>query len=418
MKLLSFHLTGNANVKAALNGFAAADILGEFHVAIASTPGSALDKISSIPALSEIKRRRFDALLKPFLHTWPWYELGRILALKANFKKLTHPVTAPFSIDTVVKNIDRHVARGLLSSKKKGITAVYGYEDTTLFAFKKAKELGLKCYYDLPIGYWRSAHKLLATEQQRWPEWMSTMPGLDDSKEKLDRKDNELLLADKILVASTFTANTLIDFPGKLAPVHVIPYGFPSVNDTDRDYENFNTNRPLKLLFVGSLSQRKGIADLFEAVKNIGKQVELTIVGTKTTDDCLPLNEALTRHRWIPSIPHDEVLQLMRENDILVFPSLFEGFGLVITEAMSQGTPVITTDRTAGPDLIKHGINGWLIKAGSTIALENAIKEVLLNPQNIATVGKAAMETARLRPWKTYGQELANKLQEQDSANI
>ena len=139
MKLLSFHLTGNANVKAALNGFAAANILGEFHVAIASTPGSALDKISSIPALSEIRRRRFDALLKPFLHTWPWYELGRIIALKANFKKLTHPVTAPFYIDAVVKNIDRHVARVLLSSKKK-VLPQFTVMKTPLFLLLKKRK--------------------------------------------------------------------------------------------------------------------------------------------------------------------------------------------------------------------------------------------------------------------------------------
>ena len=97
----------------------------------------------------------------------------------------------------------------------------------------------------------------------------------------------------------------------------------------------------------------------------------------------------------------------MREQDVLVFPSLFEGFGLVITEAMSQGTPVITTDRTAGPDLITHGENGWLIEAGSTEALKQAIEELLYRPEMIESTGRAAMETARLRPWEVYGMELA-----------
>ena len=50
----------------------------------------------------------------------------------------------------------------------------------------------------------------------------------------------------------------------------------------------------------------------------------------------------------------------MKEHDVLIFPSLFEGFGLVITEAMAQGTPVITTDRTAGPDVISDNENGCL----------------------------------------------------------
>lgn len=47
-------------------------------------------------------------------------------------------------------------------------------------------------------------------------------------------------------------------------------------------------------------------------------------------------------------MPHDQILNLMRTQDVFVFPSLFEGYGLVVAEAMSQGTPVITTSRTCG----------------------------------------------------------------------
>ncbi len=407
MKILIFHLTGNANVKSATYGFIEAGMLGEFHVSIASIPGSLLDKIGGFGPFSEIKRRRFEPVLKPFIHTWPWFEIGRIAALKSGFKSLTRDKTAPFYIDAVVQNLDRHVANRLKVAIKHGVDTVYGYEDTTLFAFREARKLGMKCLYDLPIGYWRAAHRLLEGEKERWPEWMATMPGLEATAEKLLRKDEELQLADWIFVASSFTASTLKEYPGKLAPVEVIPYGFPQVSSEIRTYLDFKTNRPLRLLFVGSLSQRKGIADLFEAVKEFGDRVSLTLVGSKTTDQCPALDNALTRHRWIPSLPHHEVLNLMRESDVLVFPSLFEGFGLVITEAMSQGTPVVTTNRTAGPDLIEHGKNGWLIEAGSTIALKNCIKHILDNPEIIEEVGLAARETAKLRPWSSYGMELS-----------
>jgi len=94
----------------------------------------------------------------------------------------------------------------------------------------------------------------------------------------------------------------------------------------------------------------------------------------------------------------------------LVFPSLFEGFGLVITEAMSQGMPVITTDRTAGPDLITHGKDGWLIEAGSTIALQQAIEKLLDQPDLVTAAGLAAIATARKRPWFCYGKELTSAL--------
>ncbi len=407
MKILLSHLTGNANVKSAAYGFFEANILAEFHVAIASIPGSVLDRIGSINLFSEIRRRRFNPVLKPFMHTWPWFELARMVSLKTGFASLTNKRTAPFFIDAVVQNLDKHVANSLRNAKKKGANAVYCYEDVAIFSFREAKRLGLQCFYDLPIGYWRTAHRLLEAERERWPAWIPTMTGLSDWNEKLARKDEELKMADRIFVASTFTEKTLKDFPGSLAPIEVVPYGFPPVNDVPRLYPGFKNGRPLKLLFVGSLSQRKGIADLFAAVKVLGEKVTLTLVGSKTIHGCAVLENALARHTYISSLPHHEILKLMREHDVLVFPSLFEGFGLVITEAMSQGTPVITTDRTAGPDIIKHNNNGWLIEAGSTIALKEAIENLLMNPASIEGTSRAAMETARLRPWELYGKELS-----------
>lgn len=106
------------------------------------------------------------------------------------------------------------------------------------------------------------------------------------------------------------------------------------------------------------------------------------------------------------------MLELMREHDVLVFPSLFEGFGMVITEAMAQGTPVITTRNTAGVDLINDGENGWLIEAGSTKELRLAIENVIKTPHLIATVGKKAMETAKQRPWDVYSRELGEAVKE------
>ncbi|MEO6228735.1 MAG: glycosyltransferase family 4 protein [Ferruginibacter sp.] len=406
MKLIAHHLTGNANVKAALMGFKKAGLLERFYVTIASTPGSTLDKLASWKLFSEIRRRSFHPALKDNIKMWPWLEIGRIFSKKFGMHQLIRPGSGPFNVDKVSQNIDRHVA-AKLKNAAKGIDAVYAYEDTAMFSFREAKRLGLQCLYDLPIGYWRTARRLLELERKRWPEWASTMPGLKDSDEKLARKDEELKLADKIFVASTFTANSLKDYPGVLPPIKVIPYGFPTVSNQIKNYPGFENGRPLKLLFVGSLSQRKGIADLFSVVNDLEAKVTLTLVGSKTTNVCEALEKELQKHVYIPTLPHSEILKLMREHDVFVFPSLFEGFGLVITEAMSQGTPVITTDRTAGPDIIENGKNGWLIEAGSTIALKNAIADILQNPAIVAEVGRAALETARLRPWEDYSRELA-----------
>lgn len=409
MKVVISHPTGNQAFRAASLGLQKAGMLASFATTVAAFPNNIFDKLSTFGPFAEFGRRHYDPALAQYTITWPWLELARFAATKAGFKNLVKHETGIFSVDGVYQDLDKKVAKSLKKSANEGVNAVYAYEDGALFSFRKAKNLQIQCLYDLPIGYWRAAKRLLEIESERWPEWAATLTSLNDSEEKLTRKDEELFLADKIFVASQFTANTLKDYPVKLAPIEVVPYAFPPVASS-RNYTSTSASRPLKLLFVGGLSQRKGIADLFAVAEKLKNHVELTVVGKKSNDQCPALNIALAKHRWIPSLPHEKILELMREHDVLVFPSLFEGFGLVITEAMSQGTPVITTDRTAGPDLIINGKNGWLVEAGSTNALQAAIEELLIRPASIAEVGREALQTATKRTWEMYGQELAKAI--------
>ncbi|MES2646512.1 MAG: glycosyltransferase family 4 protein [Bacteroidota bacterium] len=410
MKVVFSHPTGNANVRAASLGLMKAGLLSEFHTTIACFPGSVIDQIGSLGPLKELRRRSYDPLLKPVTKMHPLLEMSRMIALRMDLSSLTKHEKGIFSIDAVYNDLDRVVASAIRSKSINGFEAVYAYEDGALQSFIQAKKSGIKKLYDLPIGYWRMAKQLLEIERDVWPEWAATLSGLEDSEQKLQKKDEELSLADQIFVASTFTATTLHAYPAALAPVKVIPYGFPTVV-TNRNYSPIN-NKPLKILFVGGLSQRKGIANLFTAIDKIEKHVQLTLVGKKPDNDCPALNKALAKHNWISSLPHQDILKLMRENDVLIFPSLFEGFGLVITEAMSQGTPVITTERTCGPDLIEHGRNGWLIEAGSTGQLQQAIENLLENPELIELTGRAALQTAANRPWHLYGEELVASIKQ------
>jgi glycosyltransferase involved in cell wall biosynthesis len=407
MPVILSHPLGNANVKAIAKGLADAGLLTAFNVSIASFEGDFLDKIAKGP-LSEIKRRRFDDILKQYTHSYPFYEAGRLLSLKLGLKNLLQHETGLFCIDAVNRKIDAYTANNLDRYKKQGAKAVYAYEDAAEYSFEAAKKLNLTTLYDLPIGYWRSMRRLLEEEKKNRPEWASTLTSFKDSENKLARKDKELQLADNIFVASSFTAKTLAEYPQQLNNIEVIPYGFPAVT-ANKKYTSIK-NRKLKLLFVGGLSQRKGIANIFEAVEGLKDYVELTIVGKKNTEDCLPLNEGLKKHNWIVSLSHNKVLELMKESDVLLFPSLFEGFGLVITEAMSCGTPVITTERTIGPDIIMHNKNGWLINAGKTEELKQVLKNILDEKIELELIGTKAIETAQKRPWRVYSNSIAAKI--------
>ena len=402
------HPFGNQNVRAALRGLEQARLLSGFVTSVSTFPDSSLDKISRrFTLLGEFQKRSFDPSLQNYTHTYPYKELVRIVANKGGFRFLTTHETGRFSVDKVCHYIDHKTAQ--LLSKESGIKGVYAYEDIALESFQVAKSLGISCLYDLPIGYWRAARRLMQQEVEARPEWAPTMVGFRDSAAKLARKDEELALADHIFVASSFTKETLQDYPGTLAPISVIPYGFPPVA-TNITYNN--PHGKLKLLFVGGLSQRKGLANLFEAVDRIGKQhVELTIVGRKSGGACVPLERALQEHTYIPGLPHAQILELMQTQDVFVFPSLFEGFGLVITEAMSQGLPVITTERTIGPDIITHTENGWLTEAGNTDSLVAALDHLLQQRSYIEQLGEAAIQKANSRPWSIYSQETATQVQ-------
>ena len=391
-----------------MSAFDEAGLLAQFGTTLAVDTENPLLKLLPGNIRKELLRRSYP-LKETQIYSRPFLELSRFILPKVGLSNAVKHEVGFASVDKVYGDMDRAAGTYLSKlNKKQKVDAVYAYEDGALDTFLSAKKMGISCIYDLPIGYWRSARILLKTEQERWPEWSATLTGFRDSEKKLARKDNELKEADIIFVASSFTAKTLKDYPGKLPAVAVIPYGFPAVT-SGRTYPDLS-GRALKLLFVGGLSQRKGIADLFAAVGNIGPRVELTVVGRKTNAECPALDHALKQHKWIASLPHEEVLQLMREHDVLVFPSLFEGFGLVITEAMSQGTPVITTDRTAGPDLITHNVNGWIVEAGNTAALQSQIEKLLEKPASVAAAGKAAMEKASERPWEKYGKELSDAI--------
>ena len=414
MKLIIIHPFGNSNVREALLGFVKVNLIYKFYTCIATFPDSLLDKISYIGPLKELKRRNFSPELKSYTHMVPFKEVGRQLAIKGNLKFLTKHESGFFSVDKVYQKLDAIVAKKIKKGLFDGKKAVYGYEDGSILSFIEAKKKQMTCFYDLPIGYWRFAHEILEKEKKKNPGWANTLLNFNDSQSKLDRKDQELSLADEIFVASTFTAETLKRYPDKLAPVHIIPYGFPPA--IDKRLIKPKTD-PLKLLFVGGLSQRKGLSYLFEAVAHFDADISLTIVGNKVCQNCRPLDDALSKYNWIPSLPHEEILELMRAHDVFVFPSLFEGFGLVITESMSQGTPVITTSRTAGPDLIEDGVNGWIVEAGSSSSLQECIGRLIEERDEVDIVGEAALVTARRRPWSMYGKELAEIIVKYDQTS-
>lgn len=402
--LIASHPTGNANVRNAIQAFAEAGILQSFETTVAVFPDSFLGRLASLPGFGELKRRGFPRQLARFTRTHPWLEILRLGGARLGIKSLVRDWHGVACIDNVFRSLDKATA---WSVREFGAAGVYCYEDGALETFRAAKQASAVCFYDLPIGYWRAAHRILSEEAERRPEWAATMPGLSDPPEKLERKDEELRLADRILVASSFTKKTLAECPFPVGETIVIPYGADEETAGMMESPRESAGR-LRVLFVGGLSQRKGIADLFEAVGKLGRHVELTVVGKKAGAACPALDTNLSRHRWIPSLPREGILAEMRRHDVLVFPSLFEGFGLVVTEALSQGLPVITTPHTCGPDILEDGIDGFIVPIRNSEAIAEKLELLLRDRGVLAGMRVNAIKKANALTWGGYRNALVD----------
>jgi glycosyltransferase involved in cell wall biosynthesis len=119
------------------------------------------------------------------------------------------------------------------------------------------------------------------------------------------------------------------------------------------------------------------------------------------------LDEELKRIRWIPSCPHAQVLSEMAAHDVFLFPSLFEGFGLVLLEAMAMGLPVLTTAHTAGPDLFEDGREGFIVPIRSAEAIAEKLELLRTQRDLVDHMGNLAIERSREFTWEAYGRRLA-----------
>lgn len=405
--ILFTHPTGNQNVRHAALALEEAGLLSEFWTSIAWRKSNALEALLPRSLVRELQRRAFPEEIESKVRTSPWYEAARLASQRL---RLPADIRQYFSVDAIYRHLDRCTANRIDVREFYG---VYAYEDGSKESFRTAKKLGMVTIYDLPIGYWRAGRDIYREEAERMPEWRSTLPGLGDDEAKLDRKDEELRLADAVLVASRFTAESLRKAPFAIPDPIVIPYGCASPSPQPSFNGDLVPRRgaPLRVLFVGSLSQRKGIYELFRAVEALGDHATLTLVGGKV-GDCPARDPYLEQHRWIPTLAHSDVLRLMREHDVLVFPSLFEGFGLVVTEALSQGLPVITTPNTCGPDILTEAEDGFIVPIRDWETIAARLETLDRDRSRLVQMKLNARSAAARQPWTHYRQGVVNAVRE------
>ncbi len=406
MILLS-HPTGNANVRQAVRALNEVGLLSEFWTSVYWHPKNRLDRMLPRSLSRELTRRTFTHVRRDQVHCYPWLEVGRLLAGRFGLPRLARHEVGRFSVDAVYRGLDTAVASRLRRTEE--IDAVYAYEDGALASFRTATELGARTIYELPIGYWRCYRELMEEEAERQPEWAMTLPGNFDSSDKLYRKDEELALATHIVVASDFVRRTLFKAGPLNARVSVVPYGAPEIRSLKT--RPCASEKMLRVVFVGMLSQRKGLSYLLQAAECLGSRIKLTLIGQRVGTSRV-LDDALRVHRWIPSLCHSELLEEIGCHDVMVFPSLFEGFGLVLLEAMAQGVPVITTPHTGAPDFLSDGEDGFIVPIRDVGAIVEKLELLAYDRERLHVMSQAALLKAEQRSWERYREHLVSTVRQ------
>ncbi|WP_072622572.1 glycosyltransferase family 4 protein [Spirulina major] len=390
------HPTGNPFARQAAQALAELGELGAIATSLAYNPDRPWAKSLShrAPALAqELSRRTWIAPPGVPLYPYPTREILRLLLLRTglpqrcgyNPQRLT---------DWVYRGVDRAVARHHLHRW----AGVYAYEDGAAAMFAIAASLGLTCFYDLPIVYYRRSQQIQQAEADRFPELAPALLSLHEPAAKLARKDFELHHADRIIVPSTQVKQSLA--PTGIDPdrVSVVPFGAP----VDYLYPSPQRDRPVRILFVGRVGPRKGVHHLIQGWRSLQPlAAELHLVGINEFPPGW-LDPERDRFTYHPSIPHHHLIHHYHRASVFVLPSLIEGLALVLLEAMACGLPIITTPNSGAADILTDGVEGWLIPAGDAEAIASRLQWCVEHPDELAAMGRAARRRAEIYTWERY----------------
>ena len=224
-------------------------------------------------------------------------------------------------------------------------------------------------------------------EKRLFPQFADTLRYNWFPCSEIERRREEHCLADAIICASSFTKRTLIEVGVPPQKVHVDPYGVDQgvFTASSEKYARFT------VIWAGSYTQSKGIAYLLEALaRKPVPDAQLLLAGYPYGADPVLTYEDRISVRRMGHVSREELGQVMGRCHAHVFPTLADGFGRNIIEAMSAGLPVVTTPNCAGPDLIEDGVTGFIVPVRDTVAICETLAWIHTHPDAAVEIGERA----------------------------
>ncbi len=280
----------------------------------------------------------------------------------------------------------------------------WGFQGSCLESLRAARRAGAVAVAEFATAHVTLAIELLAAEAQKHPEWADSISNLrfpDWYRERLEREPHE---ADVCVVASQFTAHSLRAVGVSDEKVKLLPLG--------ADLDHFAptprpTDGPFRILFVGGVGQRKGVKYLLEAYRRMrSPSTELVLVGPLVGSG-RGLEAFRGSYSYLGRLDQADVIREMRRSHVLVLPSVFEGFGLVIPEAMATGMPVVASTHTVAPEVITDGQEGFVLEPDDVEGLATRLDWLAGHRQEVRAMGAAAASRAQQFSWNAHAERLA-----------
>ncbi len=283
-----------------------------------------------------------------------------------------------------------------------------GLSSFCLEGLRLAKECGLVTIVDhgsLHIRYERQLMEEetrllgLPPDRELAPPWIA------------EKEDQEFRLADYIMVLSKVAKRTMVE------------QGLPAenifVNQCGVNLRDFTPgHKPdgvFRVVYCGAISPRKGIYYLLQAFTELNlPNAELWVVGRAANPDF----EKLLRRfhtpqvRFLGTFPQRRLAQIYSQGSVFVLPSIADGFGMVVPQAMACGLPAIVTENVGAGDIIVHGKNGYILPIRDVDALKSHLLRLYQEPELAAAMGREAAESAGRFSWDAYGDRLVGYLED------
>lgn len=239
------------------------------------------------------------------------------------------------------------------------------------------------------------AEDLYRTSAELWvPRWM-------------DNDLNATKNADYFFAPSNFVKSSLEYCGIPSDKIYIVPYGVDQ-NNFSYEHIQFRVEGKLKLLYVGEISCRKGLHRLLKVVSELEQMVEIRLCGR--VDENSPIFSQYQEYdniEFVGFVTHDELAKEYINADAFVFPTLGEGYGLVVLEALSCGLPVLCSNRAGGNDVIQDGINGYVISMDEDEALKERIIWCCTHRKELYEMREDAHKSVEAFSWESYEKKVA-----------